>query len=116
MLKSDIDNLISDINELKTISDKQEYVVSAKMNTIYNKMMPILQKESKRLELNNIEIDSPRILIISYDKSMYFGSGNLAQGFTEQINEQLQDLVMAEYKIIDFGLINNEYAFIKYTN
>lgn len=115
-MKSDIESLITDINELKEISDKQEYVVSSKMNTIYNKILPILEKESQRLETSNIEANSPKIIIINYDKNEYFGSGNSAQGFTDQINEQLQQLIVNEYKIIDYGLINNECAYIKYTD
>lgn len=114
MQKQQIDELISDLKELKDISDKQEYVVSAKMNTIYNKMLPILQEESQRLS-GNIQVNSPQILILDYVPFRY-STEDIADSFTMQLNDELRKLVEQKYKIIDYGLVCKDRAYIKYTD
>lgn len=115
MKKQIVDSLISDLTSIKNITDKQEYLVSSKVNTIYTKMLPELEKESKRLSDSDVEITSPKILILEYNK-FDSSSQNMCETFSKQINKELQNLVINNYKIIDYGLINKEVAYIKYTD
>lgn len=116
MKKLEIEQVIGKLKELKNLTDSQEYLVSSKANELFIQIMPILDKELQRLSETNVEVNSPALLLFEYkdiektDKSV-----------TEFINRKLQELVMNEYKIIDYGLFNKNtegdiLIYIKYTN
>lgn len=117
MLKHEVETLLSCITDMKVVSDKLEFITSAKMNTLYNQMLAILQPEWDKLD-NNKELDSknPKIKIVEFDKTQYSQSMTNAENFSKQINRQIEELVDSGFRILDFELKSTELAYIKYTN
>lgn len=109
MKSSDIKTLIDNIHDLKKMTDSQEYLLSSQANMKYNAMLPILDKELKRVSEEKLEVNAPAISII--EKT---GKSPL----TELINIELSKLVAKDYKIIDYGITELEgkvLGYIKYT-
>ena len=105
----DIKTLIDNIHDLKKMTDSQEYLLSSQANMKYNAMLPILDKELKRVSEEKLEVNAPAISII--EKT---GKSPL----TELINIELSKLVANDYKIIDYGITELEgkvLGYIKYT-
>ena len=111
MKKQELELAISSLKDIKTITDKQEYNVSTLVNIKYNDIIKILDKELKRLDTNGVEVNCPKIIIMEAQK----GSTTT---FTEVINKKLENLILNDYKIIDYGFIGNDitHAYIKYTS
>lgn len=109
MKSSDIKTLIENIHDLKKMTDSQEYLLSSQANMKYNTMLPILDKELKRVSEEKLEVNAPAISIIEK-------TGKLS--LTELINIELSKLVADDYKIIDYGITeleNKVLGYIKYT-
>lgn len=114
MKVSEIESIQKNLKEIEHLTDKQPYNVSSYVNQRLIKIYPILTKELERLEADNVTINCPKIL-------MYQCEANKEQAeITDFINKKLHDLVLQDYKIIDYGIegISNGHfiIFIKYTN
>ena len=112
MKKSDIEQIIDHLKEIKKVSDIQNYTVSTSINQHLMKITPLLDNELDRLSRDKVTVNCPAIIIIKADEK----TNN--KSLTDFINEKLQELVMNDYKIIDYGIeyANNEIlAYIKYT-
>lgn len=104
MKVQEIESLIENIKSIKDITDKQEYKVSSAVNQLFVKILPILNKELERVNTDfHIETNCPKIRLLHTDDC-------------EKVNEYMESLVKNDYKIIDFGFINNDLAYVKFTN
>ena len=116
MKKFDIEQIIDHLKEIKKISDIQNYTVSTGKNQHLMKITPLLENELDRLSRDKVTVNCPAIIIIKADKA---NEKTNNKSLTDFINEKLQELVMNDYKIIDYGIeyANNEIlAYIKYTS
>lgn len=116
MKKVEMEQIINNLKELKNITDSQEYLVSSKANELFIKVMPLLDKELQRLSETNVEVNSPALLLFEYKDIE-----KTNKSVTDFINSKLQELVLSDYKIIDYGLFNKNtngdiLIYIKYTN
>lgn len=116
----DIDNLQKYVDEIKVISDKLDYNTSSAINKNITKIIPLLKEERNRLESSNVDIDFPRIKIFTNREAIEH-----KMTVQDYMNYNLQELVVNEYKIIDFGKLDEEYEddnsrtiylYIKYTS
>lgn len=98
MKKEDLVNVINNLNEIKSITDKQEYVVSKNVNQLMNNIKPILNDELQRMDIKEVECNAPEIKCIT--------AGDL-QVITELMNENLTQLIKDDYKIIDYNITFN---------
>lgn len=98
MKKEDLVNVLNNLNEIKSIADKQEYVVSKSINQLMNNIKPILNDELKRMDMKEVECNSPEIKCMT--------AGDL-QVITELMNDSLAQLVKEDYKIIDYNITFN---------
>ena len=98
MKKEELVQILNDLNEIKGITDKQEYIVSKSVNQLMNNIRPILNMELNRMDMEKIECNAPAVCCIT--------SGDL-QGITETMNKKLDELVMQNYKIIDYSVTFN---------
>lgn len=110
MKKQELEQAINDLKGIKEVSDKQDYLVSSAINVKYNAVLNVLDKELRRMSTEKVEVNCPKILLLEHNQK-----GKTT--FTDSINSKLQELVLADYKIIDYGVFdsNPEMAFIKYT-
>lgn len=118
-----LDDINKSIDLLKTLQNYLnglEYNVSSYSNQILVKVLPILQDEKARLESSNVEINCPKIKIFTNQDAK-----NNKQTVEEYMNYCLRELVVNNYKIIEYGKIDEQYAddntrivyfFIKYTD
>lgn len=116
MKKQDIEMLQKYVNEIKQVSDKLDYNTSSAINQRIVKITPLLKSELDRVDNNKIEIDCPQIIVIKSNEIM---NRKENKSITDYMNNKLKELVLNEYKIIDFGIVPNGqevYAFIKYTS
>lgn len=97
MKKEEIEQVLSSLDEIKAITDKQEYVVSKGVNLLMNEIRPILNSELQRLDFNEVRCTAPRVKLIRSDDISYL---------EEIMNSVLESLIMENYKIIDFSVIN----------
>lgn len=113
MKKSEIELSLEALNNIKSISDKLNYNISSSINKEVIKITPILEKELYRLKEDKIVVNCPAILFIG-STDIDFNKESLS----EFINKKLQELVLNEYKIIDYGICdkNGIIAYIKYTS
>lgn len=116
MKKGELENLINYVKNIKNISDKQSYNISTAINQNIIKILPILEKEYERLDMDKITVNCPAIIIIKPEDF----EENIHTSLSEYINQKMQELVINEYKIIDFGIQvtpnNSLCAYIKYTS
>lgn len=98
MKKEEIEYVLTKLNEIKTITDKQEYVVSKNVNLIMNEIKPILNSELQRLDFNKIECNTPSIKLIKRTADI--------EDLSEVMNKEMEQLVLNNFKIIDFNVIN----------
>lgn len=116
MKKQDIETIQKYVDEIKQISDKLDYNTSSAINQRLVKVTPLLKSELDRVDNNKIEMDCPQIIII---KSNDVINRKENKSITDYMNSKLKELVINEFKIIDFGIVPNGeeiYAFIKYTS
>lgn len=116
MKKQDIEMLQKYVDEIKQVSDKLDYNTSSAINQRIVKITPLLKSELDRVDNNKIEIDCPQIIVIKSNEVM---NRKENKSITDYMNNKLKELVLNEYKIIDFGIVPNGqevYAFIKYTS
>ena len=116
MKKQDIEMLQKYVDEIKQVSDKLDYNTSSAINQRIVKITPLLKSEWDRVDKNKIEIDCPQIIVIKSNEIM---NRKENKSITDYMNNKLKELVLNEYKIIDFGIVPNGqevYAFIKYTS
>lgn len=116
MKKQDIEMLQKYVDEIKQVSDKLDYNTSSAINQRIVKITPLLKSELDRVDNNEIEIDCPQIIVIKSNEIM---NKKENKSITDYMNNKLKELVLNEYKIIDFGIVPNGqevYAFIKYTS
>lgn len=116
MKKQDIEMLQKYVDEIKQVSDKLDYNTSSAINQRIVKITPLLKSELDRVDNNKIEIDCPQIIVIKSNEIM---NKKENKSITDYMNNKLKELVLNEYKIIDFGIVPNGqevYAFIKYTS
>lgn len=116
MKKQDLELIQEQLKQIKDISDRLDYNTSSSINQKLVKITPVVKTELERLNTEKITINCPKFmtLISSYDK------------VDEDMNKKLQELVVNDYKIIDFGIFKtcdgtankSEYVrlFIKYTS
>lgn len=111
MKKQELETVVKELKEIKDLTDRQEYVVSSYANQRFINIFPILDKELKRLSTEKIEVNCPALLLISVEEA-----NKSKQTVTDYINKKLQELVLQEYKIIDYGIYNENLLYIKYTS
>ena len=115
MKKIEVEDILTQLKEIKTISDRQSFNVSSAINPRLVKVINSLEKEYDRMDQDKITLNCPAILLIKANDLVY---ENMT--LSDYINSKIKELVMNGYKIIDFGISNiqnNEiYAYIKYTS
>ena len=108
------------LDNIKSLTEKENYKLSSAINKQIVQIRPILDTEYKRLNDSGIDINCPKICIFTNKDAK-------EQGFNVQnyINKKLQELVSADFKIIDYGKLDECYEddntrtiyfYIKYTN
>lgn len=114
MKKVDVEKVIEVINNIKDFTKTMDFKTSTYINQQVIQIQPILAKELERLENEKVVINSPRLLLFS-TKDL-----DGEQTLVDLANTKMSELVENNYKIIDFGLYNNEtqemYVYIKYTD
>lgn len=114
MRKTDVEKIIDALNTIKNYTNKMDFKSSTFINQQLIQIQPILNKELDRLENDNIEINSPKLLLLS-TKDL-----DAEQTLVDLANIRMSELVENNYKIIDFGIYETKmqemFIFIKYTN
>lgn len=112
----DIKKLLADI---KSISDGLDYNTSTAINQKLIKITPVLNSELNRLEAQGVDVTGPKILIFT-NKEVKQNKMSIQ----DYMNKQLNNLVLADYKVIDYGKLDEYYEddntrivnfYIKYT-
>ena len=98
MKKEALIKVLENLEEIKSITDKQEYVVSKGVNQIMNNIKPILNDELKRMDMKDVECNAPEICCITASD---------LQVATEMINTKLESLIKSDYKILDYSITYN---------
>lgn len=115
MRKADIEEMLKNCNTIKDISNKQNYNVSSAINQNLVKVINKLKEEYDRMDKDKITLNCPAIILIKASDLQY-----KEQSLSDYINNKIKELVMNNYKIIDYGISgingNQIYAFIKYTS
>lgn len=115
MKKLEIEEMLKACNGIRDISNKQNYNVSSAINQQLVKITNKLKEEYDRMDKDKITINCPAIILIKASDLQY-----KEQSLSDYINNKMKELVMNNYKIIDFGISgisgNQIYAFIKYTS
>jgi len=114
MRKTDVETIITVVDNIKDFTNKLDFNTSKYINQQVIQVKPILEKELKRLEDEKVEINSPRLLLLSTKEL------ENEQTLVDLANTKMSELVENNYKIIDFGLYDNKtqemYVYIKYTD
>ena len=115
MRKTDIDDMLKACETIKDISNKQNYNVSSVINQNLVKVTNKLKEEFDKMDKDKLVINCPSIILIKA-VDLKYKDDNLS----DYMNNKMKELVMNDYKIIDFGISHVEdnciYAFIKYTS
>lgn len=115
MKKSDIEDMLKYCEAIKEISNKQNYNVSTAINQNLVRVTKKLKEEFDRMNNDKLVINCPSIILIKASDLKY-----QEMSLSDYMNNKMKELVMNDYKIIDFGISNVEdnfiYAFIKYTS
>lgn len=115
MRKTDIDDMLKACDNIRNISNKQNYNVSSIINQNLVKVTTKLKEEFERMDKDKLTINCPAIILIKASDLQY-----QEMSLSDYINNKMKELVMNNYKIIDFGISNVDnnfiYAFIKYTS
>ena len=114
MKKSDVELVINTIDNIKSFTDKLDFNTSKYINQQVIQVMPILKDELDRLENAKTTINSPKLLVFC-SKDI-----DTEQTLIDYANTKMAELVENKFKIIDFGLYDNNthemYVYIKYTD
>lgn len=115
MKKIEVEEMLKICDNIQNISNKQSYNVSSAINQNLVKIKNTLKEEYNRMDNDKITINCPGIILIKASDLQY-----KEQSLSDYINNKMKELVMNNYKIIDFGISgingNQIYAFIKYTS
>lgn len=115
MRKSEIDDMLKACDNIRNISNQQSYNVSTAINQNLVKVTKKLKEEFERMDNDKLTINCPAIILIKASDLQY-----QEMSLSDYMNNKMKELVMNNYKIIDFGISNVEnnfiYAFIKYTS
>lgn len=120
MKKIDIEQIQTQLEEIKAYMDKQDYNSSTYINQRIIKIRPILEAEIRRMDRDDIEVHTPKILIFTNREAK-----QNKKTVQEYMNYKLHELVINDYKIIDYGKLDEAYEddntrtiylFIKYTS
>ncbi len=120
MKLSDVETCIKDLKDLRDYGNSQDYNTTNIINKHLNNTLALLEKEKQRLNNESIEIEAPQIKIVHLkgdkeDELAKVSNKELdLENLTYQLNQELQELVSNDKKIIDFGYLNTEEAYIKY--
>lgn len=120
MKLSDVETCIKDLKDLRDYGNSQDYNTTSIINKHLNNTLALLEKEKQRLNNESIEIEAPQIKIVHLkgdkeDELAKVSNKELdLENLTYQLNQELQELVSNDKKIIDFGYLNTEEAYIKY--
>lgn len=120
MKLSDVETCIKDLKDLRDYGNSQDYNTTNIINKHLNNTLALLDKEKQRLNNESIEIEAPQIKIVHLkgdkeDELAKVSNKELdLENLTYQLNQELQELVSNDKKIIDFGYLNTEEAYIKY--
>lgn len=120
MKLSDVETCIKDLKDLRDYGNSQDYNTTNIINKHLNNTLALLEKEKQRLNNESIEIEAPQIKIVHLkgdkeDELVKVSNKELdLDNLTYQLNQELQELVSNDKKIIDFGYLNTEEAYIKY--
>lgn len=110
MRKSDLETMIKNLKEVTDLCNKQDYNTSSYVNTRILPSVQILEEEYERLDSNKIEINCPQIELIDLKTAM-----EANRTLVEQANYRMRELTINQFKVIDFGFLN-EAIYIKYTS
>ena len=114
MRKIEVEKIIEVIDNIKDFTKTMDFKTSTFINQQVIQARPILEKELARLENEKIDINSPRLLLLSTEEL------DSTQTLVDLANTKMSELVENNYKIIDFGLYEGKtpdvYVYIKYTN
>ena len=119
MKVTDLESIQESLDIIKTVSDKLDYNTSSAINKEIIKISPIISKEIERMDTEKITINCPKILILSIENLM---AKFYASDLTDAINEQLKELVVNGYKIIDYEISQDTLSYgskafvVKYTS
>lgn len=113
MRKSELEKCIENLETVKQVADKLDYNTSLLINKKLIEVLPLLKKDLSKMDTTDVEINSPKFELITQKKAEEAG-----KSVVDYLNTYMEQLVIAEYTIIDYGYINTEapYAFVKYTN
>lgn len=120
MKLNDVETCIKDLKDLRDYGNSQDYNTTNIINKHLNNTLALLEKEKQRLNNESIEIEAPQIKIVHLkgdkeDELAKVSNKELdLDNLTYQLNQELQELVSNDKKIIDFGYLNTEEAYIKY--
>lgn len=120
MKLNDVETCIKDLKDLRDYGNSQDYNTTNIINKHLNNTLALLEKEKQRLNNESIEIEAPQIKIVHLkgdkeDELAKVSNKELdLDNLTYQLNQELQELVLNDKKIIDFGYLNTEEAYIKY--
>lgn len=116
----DLEEIKKLVGEIKSISDKLDYATSSSINQRIIKIIPLLNGELERLNSAGVEINGPKILIFTNRDAK-----NEKMTVQDYMNKKLNEISLADFKVIDFGKIDEEfeddntrtiYFYIKYTS
>lgn len=116
----DVENIQKWLDDIKVVADKESYNVSSAINKSLVKILPLLKEEHERLSDNHIEVNCPKIYIFTNRDAKEY-----KQTVQDYMNNKLQGLVSNDFKILDFGKMDEEfeddnsrtiYFYIKYTS
>lgn len=115
MKKNDLELVLHHLREVKKIGDLQNYNLSTSINQNLMKVFPILEAEQKRMDTEKITINCPALMLVGANEAIHD-----KKSLSDFLNQKMQELVLNDYKIIDFGLWGKDgdelIAFIKYTS
>jgi len=115
MRKADLSDSIDALKKIREVSDKLDYNTSVLINQNVIKILPLLEKEYNKLDKDKVEVNSPKITIITSIEAEEVG-----KSIQEYMNTYMEQLIEQELKIIDFDYRmlpdKTRYGIVKYTN
>lgn len=113
---NELEGIIKCLSDLDKYSSKLDYNTSSTINRYLVQVLPLLKAEEDRMTCDKIEINCPQIEMITSEDAL-----RLDKTIQEYINTRIKELVSANYKILDFNILNiyypeKAYGYIKYTS
>lgn len=111
----EIEDIINSLRELNQFASKQDYNISSRINKTVMHIESILQQELNKLKTENIDLNGPKIMLITNEDVKI--SGNDIVTLT---NNALSDLISKGFHVLDYNVMNiydleRSYSYIKYT-